>query len=57
MNRREFISSGLSALGMGAIAAPIRSVVGAAETGIGDVAVPTAADYIQDGLTNLLDGI
>lgn len=57
MNRRDFISGGIAALGMGAMAAPIRSVL--SPNGILDapLQVPTASDYVQDGLAFMWDGI
>ena len=57
MNRRDFIAGCGAFAASAALGRPIRSAISSTETGAIDSAAPTAASYIQDGLTNLLDGI
>ena len=50
MTRRDFIAGATAmAMGMVALASPVRSMVGARNISVG-AKVPTAADYVQDGL-------
>ena len=56
--RREFISSSAALLGTEAIASPIKSLIGASETGRiqKDIVIPTPNDYVQNGLVCMYDG-
>jgi len=57
MTRREFILGITAALGVSALARPIRSALGGQNTDTTQKKGYTAADYIQEGLIALWDGI
>lgn len=56
INRRDFIAGAGAILATGAIARPVRSLLSNRDL-IDNILMPTAADYVQNGLVAMYDGI
>ena len=57
MNRRDFITALGASAATAAFARPVRSLVGSNGGSYVESAMPTASDYVQDGLVAMFDGI
>ena len=57
MTRKEFLFGGAALAGASALARPVRSLVGSNGESYVDSAMPTASDYVQEGLVGMFDGV